>query len=117
MRKAKKIEISVPEPCREKWGKMTIKDDGRYCSSCNEIVVDFSKFTDKELIEYLTKKPVACGNFEESQLNRIMTLPNEGDGSFFQKALFGTALLAGIAIHSNGQVNSQPIPMGQLPVP
>jgi hypothetical protein len=117
MARKKKIEISIPKPCHEKWSKMTPDGSGRFCSSCNETVIDFSKFTDRELIEYFRKKPVACGNFESGQLNRILTIPSENNASFLQKALFGTALLAGIASNSHGQTVNQPIPMGQLPIP
>lgn len=69
---SKVIQIKVPKPCHENWRNMTPKEQGRFCGSCEKIVVDFSKMSDKEMLSHLSKaagQPV-CGRFANDQLNR-----------------------------------------------
>jgi len=113
--KRKSYNISIAKPCREKLGK-TI-GDGRHCSKCDTVVVDFSNYTDKELIAFLQKTPHGCGTFSYHQLDRPLVLPVENSNSFLHKALFGTALLAGIASTSEGQATQQSVPPVQVTIP
>jgi len=97
---------------------MTPDGKGKFCASCNKTVVDFSKFTDKELAEFFKKlRGAVCGSFYEDQLNRPIAIPVENNNSFLSKALFGTALLAGIASHSNAQAPNEAMPFKQVPLP
>ena len=52
MKRRQDIVLSIPQPCIQDWDKMTPTEQGRYCSSCNKTVVDFSNYTDKELANY-----------------------------------------------------------------
>lgn len=74
---SKAIQIKVPKPCHENWHSMTPKEQGRFCASCEKVVVDFSKMSDKELLHHLSKtagQPV-CGRFANDQLNREIKPP------------------------------------------
>jgi len=71
-----KMQITIPEPCHESWDKMTQAEKGKFCGSCQKVVVDFSKMSDAELIAYFKKpKDSVCGRFKEDQLNRVMAPP------------------------------------------
>jgi hypothetical protein len=49
---------------------MTPKEQGRFCGSCQKIVVDFSVMTDKEILDYIsTASRQVCGRFAGDQLN------------------------------------------------
>ena len=72
---SKKVNISIPKPCHEDWGAMTPEEKGRFCSVCSKTVIDFTKASDKEIIEHLNKDATACGRFVSSQLNRDLTVP------------------------------------------
>jgi hypothetical protein len=74
---SRKINISVPKPCHENWEAMTPEEQGRFCGVCSKTVFDFTKATDKEIIENLNKDATACGRFVSSQLNRDLILPKE----------------------------------------
>lgn len=71
------IKISIPEPCHENWQQMTPTDKGRFCKACAKEVVDFSKMTDEEMLEFFTKKAEAsvCGRVMPQQLNRNIAKP------------------------------------------
>ena len=95
---------------------MTPDGNGRHCDSCGKTVIDFSKFTDRELIEFWKKaKGKLCGRFSEYQVNRAIPIPVESN-SIFHKALFGTAIAAGLATVANGQTTHN-MPSIQVPVP
>lgn len=68
--------IRIPEPCHEDWNSMQPDAKGKFCSSCNKSVFDFSNKTDTEirnvLMEYKDQK--VCGRFRKSQIDRPLKL-------------------------------------------
>lgn len=75
MKQSKKIQsINIKTPCRkEAWNEMSIAGKDRLCGSCNTIVVDFTNFSDKEIIEYFEKRKFqkTCGRFSKTQLDHL----------------------------------------------
>ena len=65
--------ISVPNPCNENWNSMTPKNQGRFCSSCQLEVTDFTKMDDNEIIQYFRthQNEKICGHFRNEQIKRI----------------------------------------------
>lgn len=49
--------------------------DGRFCLSCTKTIIDFSSYTDEQLIGFFTdRKPgEVCGRFSNKQLDRPIT--------------------------------------------
>jgi hypothetical protein len=67
----KSVQIQIPKPCHENWNNMTPDERGRFCGSCQKIVVDFTVMSDKELLDYISNvagQPT-CGRFSYHQLN------------------------------------------------
>lgn len=62
--------IDIPNPCKEDWEKMTIADNGKYCSSCKKTVVNFTEMSDSEIVAYFSEYKNICGRFKKNQLNR-----------------------------------------------
>lgn len=93
----KAIYIRIPKPCQENWHAMTPMEQGRFCGSCEKIVIDFTKMSDKELLNYFTKaagQPV-CGHFSNDQLNRKIgpaTTSNRFSPAYIWNLLLATAL-------------------------
>ena len=77
--KPKQINISVPEPCSEDWGKMLPEERGRFCMSCQKVVVDFTAMSDEQLLKYFIEHRSAriCGRFYGSQLDRPLVIPQK----------------------------------------
>ncbi len=110
MSKPHKIKLLLPEPCKEDWDTMTPDEQGRHCVNCSKSVVDFTKFTDKELFDFFVKtKEHVCGRFNSLQLNRTIAIYEPADTSIFKRIFFGAALTAGVAgtAHSQDMVSNQ----------
>jgi TonB family protein len=62
--------LSIPNPCQEKWEKMQETPLGRFCTSCEKEVIDFTQMSDNEIKEYFIKQADkrVCGRLKNSQL-------------------------------------------------
>lgn len=83
----KAIKISISEPCSEEWNNLTIVEQGRFCASCQKVVIDFRKMSDNELLDYFKNHSNnICGNFNPIQTDRfILPLANSSKISRFTK--------------------------------
>ncbi len=76
---AKKIQLSIAEPCHENWDAMTNVEKGKFCDSCQKQVIDFSNMSDRQVAEFF-KKPTTdsvCGRFMADQLDRSIDIPKK----------------------------------------
>ncbi len=76
---AKKIKLSIAEPCHENWDAMTTVEKGKFCGSCQKQVIDFSNMSDRQVAEFF-KKPTTgsvCGRFMADQLDRSIDIPKK----------------------------------------
>jgi hypothetical protein len=107
MRKKTILNLSIPIPCHENWENMTPNKRGRQCASCNKTVVDFSQYSDKQLVEFFTKvKDNICGRISTFQLQRQLVYTEPTKHSFINKLLLGTALTAGLTTTVDAQQNN-----------
>jgi hypothetical protein len=72
---SKKIALSIPEPCHQNWNSMSPSEKGKFCSSCQKEVIDFSTMNDRQLALFFTKPGGSvCGRFESGQLERPLVV-------------------------------------------
>jgi hypothetical protein len=98
---------------------MAINETGKHCSSCNKTVIDFSLYTDKELVEFFkTVKGSVCGHMPKYQLNRPLLVTETGRSSFFKKLFLGTAIAGwlGLSDKADAQVTTTPAQTDQMAV-
>ncbi len=69
------IKLSIPEPCHQGWDNMTPSEKGRFCSSCQKEVIDFTGMTDDELFAFFAQKNQGsvCGRTHVGQLETPIT--------------------------------------------
>ena len=94
--KAKSIRLNIPDPCHESWYKMEPREQGRFCNVCSKTVVDFTQYTESDLVHYFREyKGGTCGRYKESQLNYPMQLPAEPRYHPFYKWVAGLLMYFG----------------------
>ena len=65
------IQLSIPKPCSEKWNEMTPTEKGRFCSVCERNLIDFTHFSDDELLRFVKNNDdKLCGRFTKNQVDR-----------------------------------------------
>lgn len=62
--------LYIPEPCSENWESMTPQEKGRFCSACNQCVIDFTQKQPEEIQKIIEEKKEEkiCGRFYNHQL-------------------------------------------------
>ena len=70
--KARINEVTIAEPCLQNWDEMEKGAGFNFCTACSKNVIDFSGFTNAEIINVLasTSSPV-CGRLSQTQLNQL----------------------------------------------
>jgi len=102
----KNIQLRIDNPCSEHWDRMSPDDQGRFCASCEKMVVDFASMDDQEVLHWFTRRqePV-CGRFRPDQLNRSFTASPEKKGSRWQ---YWHYLVAGLLFTSKAPAQTNP---------
>ncbi|QNA42984.1 carboxypeptidase-like regulatory domain-containing protein [Lacibacter sediminis] len=106
---SEKLYLSIADPCHEDWNKMTPVEQGRFCSSCQKNVVDFTMQTDEEIISFFNNyNGSACGRFTDDQLDRPIQKIELKPASSFLKYAAGLLLPAFLfATKAKGQFKEQ----------
>lgn len=102
-----KLNISIPEPCHEDWNNMTSTQKGRFCEVCTKEVVDYTSFSDEQLIKYLNREQHLCGRFNKQQLNRDLVLDRKKRNNF---SSYITASLFSIFLFNSNVTKAQEKP-------
>ena len=88
----------MPQPCTENWDKMTPNEKGRHCANCNKTIIDFSKYTDRELLDFISKAQGSiCGRISSYQLNRSIIAYDQNNSSFLQRFILGATMATSLA--------------------
>ncbi|MEO6669174.1 MAG: carboxypeptidase-like regulatory domain-containing protein [Ferruginibacter sp.] len=72
----KYFQIKVPAPCEQQWEQMQPTASGNFCGTCKKTVIDFTGFTDNQLMEYFKNHASGvCGRFYTDQLEQSLRIP------------------------------------------
>lgn len=87
------FNLTINKPCQEKFDEFQPTDLGGFCGSCQKEVIDFSKMSETEIIQYFRNSSGnTCGRFQPSQLKTYSeAAPPKRKRSF---SLLGTGLLS-----------------------
>ncbi len=94
--KPQTIKLNIENPCHEDWDKMLPEEKGKFCQSCQKIVVDFSKMTNEQIIDFLNKSnEKVCGRVAKHQLNTPISNYVINKTPFFNKYVAGFLMALG----------------------
>jgi len=86
----------VPDPCHEDWNQMSVSEKGRFCSSCEKVVHDFTNSTQAAIVEtYHQLEGQLCGRFKNTQITKPKVMTAQKWSRRFMCALliaFGVSL-------------------------
>jgi hypothetical protein len=95
----KKLKFTLPDPCHQDWNKMSPTELGKFCSSCEKEVFDFTTYSDEQLIKNLDVKDNVCGRFTDKQLNRDLRLQRKKHHNYLSYTFSG--LLSVLLLNSS----------------
>jgi len=84
--------ISIPEGCSQSWKQMTPTNQGRHCEQCCKSVIDFTKMTNGQIIDYMSVKNNVCGRFGAGQIDSVNNQLDITDKTGFQWKILVTSL-------------------------
>lgn len=97
------VQISIPRPCEENFAAMPIVEGGRLCGQCSQVVIDFTRMTDAQLIDWMRSHRGGCGIFRRDQLDRDLIEPVVRKAPFGMGWLLSLLIIAGCIRADNGQ--------------
>lgn len=90
----KHYNIQIPDPCSQSWEAMSIQQNGRFCSSCEKVIRDYSQVSDSQLQYILDhSNGEVCGRFSVDQLNRPLMKSSHTHGPDLLAVVLGMTLL------------------------
>lgn len=115
--KTQQIKIQIPEPCHEDWNKMTPKDKGAFCSSCEKVVVDFTKMSDRQIVDFLNKNKgkKTCGKFNSFQVDRKISVTTPPPNYYWKIKQFFVGLFVSLSFPGFSTSSETPIAFKPLP--
>jgi len=102
----KPIQISIPQPCHEKWADMTPVEKGRFCASCQKTIIDFTTLSDRQILLAAKSGEDICARAHNSQLNRNLVVPKEKSSLW---AAASAAVLSFLTISCGGTLTNNSI--------
>jgi hypothetical protein len=98
-------KIEINQPCTENWDKMNPFGQNKFCQSCEKMVIDFSPYSDKEIIDFFNQKnnQKTCGRFTNRQLhvlNQQLANHTTNHSNRLLIPILATTLLTASACHS-----------------
>jgi hypothetical protein len=104
---SKKVQIQMVTPCTQSWDNMDTIQGGKFCSSCEKKVIDFTLLSDRQVLEIFRKNKHVCGRFTDEQLNKEFQLTAYQPNAFIPAAILCTALATGLAVSSYAAKNTE----------
>jgi hypothetical protein len=99
------LRIQIAEPCHENWNKMLEEEKGKFCLSCQKTVVDFSRMTNEQIINYFEQNAgkSTCGRIAKHQHDTPISNYRKVVTPWFNKYVAGFFMALGFYHPSKGQ--------------
>lgn len=100
----KNFSIAIDKPCSQNFKDFMPTEQGGYCSMCSKDVIDFTKYTDSELINYFkSDKEKVCGLLLSKQLKQYSECNSKKHSktkNTFYKSIFGFSIISLFTINN-----------------
>ncbi len=89
----KGMNLKLNHPCAYDWNELEAGNDKRHCNACGKFVIDFTHYSEAQLLDYFKQKPShVCGYFTEKQIQQ-----SRGIGAWIKPALrYAAVVIAGV---------------------
>ncbi len=95
--KAQTITLQIENPCRKNWDDMLEEENGKFCLACQKTVVDFTKMSDAEVVDFFSAyKGNVCGRISKYRLNIPLSSRIKTYGSPLHRFAAGLLLSIGL---------------------
>lgn len=65
-------QVTIEKPCSQNWEEMEKKDGFNFCQACNKCVIDFTGYSNAEIIKTLASaSSEVCGRLTKNQLAQL----------------------------------------------
>ncbi|MFW0716702.1 hypothetical protein [Pedobacter sp. N23S346] len=71
MMKNSQTQVTISELCTQNWEEMEKGAGFNFCTACSKNVIDFSGYSNAEIISVLSGSVSVCGRLSEMQLNQL----------------------------------------------
>ena len=114
------FQFEVKEPCLQNWDHMIPNEYGRFCSSCQLNVIDFTNNTPEEISNYLKENngKQICGHIKridvkpQNKIDLFIFKLNSNGLKYISMLIFGILIITGCrsrkstTSHVNGRILS-----------
>lgn len=67
------MQLNIPQPCQQNYHDMQPVQEGRFCASCAKRVIDFTNYSNAQLVDFFKKYPNGvCGRLRHDQLQNCL---------------------------------------------
>ena len=103
--------LIIPKPCAEDWNKMSKVEKGKFCGSCNKVVIDFTKMSTNEISSFFETNEIGktCGHFKSSQLKNNSEIKSYKNRPLKYLALLGFGILTILNSCRNKVTTGEPV--------
>jgi hypothetical protein len=93
------MKISIPNPCSEDWNQMTASEKGRFCTSCQTQVINFTEMPVEEIKHFLEQETESiCGRFSIHQIELFNATYQELPSPSNLRKWTIAAVIAGVSV-------------------
>lgn len=93
---SKNLKVSIEKPCDKKWDSFSVNENGGYCSKCRTTVIDFTNYSNTEILQYLkSNNHKVCGKLKKDQNQIQPTLARKFQSNIAFKIIASLFLFTG----------------------
>lgn len=105
-----KFDLSIKKPCSQNFNDFLPTDAGGYCNVCQKEVIDFTRMTEKDILNFFREKAEGtCGRLNKDQLRTYFDSYNHDNSNKWKWLRFGVIGVSSLLlVQESSAQNSTP---------